>query len=106
MHHTGKGFVASEVLLPKAQGLPTARGILCEDRRRCLGEGRDAAPWTGLLGEINARLAGSRMKVHAPEPAGASLWQVRIETADGLVDFVQGPTPTKAWASAMAWLGE
>ena len=71
-----------------------------------MDEGRDPAPWSGLIDDLNARLAAAGLRVHPPEPADGPGWLVRIETADGLADFVPGPTAAQAWMSAMAWLGE
>lgn len=68
-------------------------------------ETQDGKPWSGRIDDLNARLAGSGLRVHPPERADGSGWLVRIETADGVVDFVPGPSAVQAWASAMAWLG-
>lgn len=67
---------------------------------------RTAAPEPREIRALNDRLAARRIRVGAPRRSKADgLWEVRIQTADGLAEFARGPSAGHAWRSALAYLG-
>ena len=66
---------------------------------------RIAPPRPGEVRALNDRLSDRRISVAPPEWSQADgLWEVRIRTADGFVEFARGPSAGHAWRSALVFL--